>query len=428
MRARSVSEEMKVAAARALAELARRDVPKVVQQAYGEQFSFGPDYIIPKPFDPRVLHWVAPAVAKAAVDSGVAPGPYDDAAYRRRLHDLVGDSGATMRKFMRRASADPRKIVFPEGDDPRILRACAILIDENIARPIVLGDPEEIRHVIEEHDIEISLDDLEIILPKSDPSYAAYVERYWQSRQRKGVGRRDAEVYLQRRNPFGMMMVDEGRADGLVSGIAHYYADTIRPALRIIGLAPGARRTAGMYLILHRQRGLLFFGDTTVNIDTDAEVLADVAELVADAAKTYDVTPHVAMLSMSSFGSVEHSEVHKVQRAVEILRTRRPDLEVEGELHANEAVNFELQKQAYPFSRLSAAANVLVFPNLDAGNIAYKLLRELAGMTAIGPVLLGMARPVTALERDCSVDTIVLMAALTVVQAQERERRLAAAQ
>jgi malate dehydrogenase (oxaloacetate-decarboxylating)(NADP+) len=427
MRARSVSEEMKVAAARALAELARLDVPVIVQQAYGEQFSFGPDYIIPKPFDPRVLHWVAPAVAKAAVDSGVAPGPYDDEAYRQRLKALVGDSDAVMRKFVRRAVADPRKIVFPEGDDPRILRACAILIDESIARPVVLGEPEEIRHVIEEHDIEISMDDLEIVDPRTDDSYGAYVERYWKSRQRKGVGRRDAELAMRERNPFGMMMVREGRAAGVVSGIGYYYPDTIRPALQVIGLAPGVRRTAGMYLILHRQRGILFFGDTTVNIETDCDVLADVAELVADAAKTYDVTPRVAMLSMSSFGSVQHPEVRKVQRAVEILRKRRPDLEVEGELHANEAVNFEGQKQAYPFSNLTGPANVLVFPNLDAGNIAYKLLRELAGMTAIGPVLLGMARPVTVLERDCSVDTIVLMTALTVVQAQEHERRLEAA-
>ncbi len=428
MRARSVSEEMKVAAARALAELARLDVPQIVQRAYGEQFSFGPDYIIPKPFDPRVLHWVSPAVAKAAVESGVAPGPFDEDAYRERLRQLVGGSDAVMRKFVRRASSDPRRIVFPEGDDPRILRACAILVDENIARPVVLGEPEEIRHIVEDHDIELDLDQLEIIEPRADSQYAAYVDSYWQTRQRKGVGRRDAEVQLRRRNPFAMMMVDQGRADGVVSGIAHYYAETIRPALQIIGLAPGVRRTAGMYLILHPQRGILFFGDTTVNIDADAEVLADVAELVADAARTYDVNPHVALLSMSSFGSVRHPEVAKVRRAVELLRRRRPDLEVEGEMHANEAVDFELQKQAYPFSRLTGPANVLIFPNLDAGNIAYKLLRELASMTAIGPVLLGMARPVTVLERDCSVDTIVLMTALTVVQAQENERRLAAAQ
>jgi malate dehydrogenase (oxaloacetate-decarboxylating)(NADP+) len=318
--------------------------------------------------------------------------------------------------------------VFPEGDDPRILQACSILVDEKIARPIVLGETAQIRAVIEKHDIELSVDDIEIIDPATDEQYADYVQRFWSARERKGVGRRDAELAMRDRNYFGMMMVAQGRAAGVVSGMGYYYPDTIRPALQIIGLAPGVRRTAGMYLILHRQRGILFFGDTTVNIESSAEVLADVAELVADAAKTYDVQPRVALLSMSSFGSVNHPEVRKVQDAVKLLRARRPDLEVEGELHANEAVNLEAQKQSYPFSRLTGPANVLVFPNLDAGNIAYKLLRELAGLTAIGPVLLGMARPVTVLERDCSVDTVVLMTALTVVQAQERERRLAAAE
>jgi malate dehydrogenase (oxaloacetate-decarboxylating)(NADP+) len=427
VRARRINEEMKIAAARALAELARRDVPRIVQMAYGEQFSFGPDYIIPKPFDPRVLHWVAPAVARAAVESEAAPGPYDDAAYRERLRGLIGEPTAVLRKFVRRASMDPRPIVFPEGDDPRILQACSILIYEGIARPIVLGEPEVIRHVIESHEIEIDLDGLQIVDPRTDEELPKYIERYWKARQRKGVGQPDAALAMRGRNRFGMMMLADGRAEGIVSGMSYHYSDTIRPALQIIGLAPGVRRTAGMYLILHRQRGLLFFGDTTVNVDCNADALADIAELVADAARSYEVSPRVAMLSMSSFGSVDHPEAAKVRDAVALLRQRRPDISVEGEMHANVAVDYELQQQAFPFSTLDGPANVLVFPNLDAGNIAYKLLRELSGLTAVGPVLLGMARPVTVLERECDVDTVVLMTALTVVQAQEHSRRAVAA-
>jgi malate dehydrogenase (oxaloacetate-decarboxylating)(NADP+) len=222
-----------------------------------------------------------------------------------------------------------------------------------------------------------------------------------------------------------MMMVAQSRVDGVVSGIGAHYSSTIRPALQIVGLAPGVRRTAGMYVLLHHQRGLLFFGDTTVNVTTDAETLADIAELVADAARGYEVDPRIAMLSMSNFGSVRHPQATKVRDAVEILRRRRPDLAVDGEMQANVAVDADLRRANFPFSTLDGPANVLVFPNLDAGNTAYKLLRELAGMTVVGPVLLGMARPVTVLERDCDVDTTVLMTALTVVQAQDRARAAA---
>ncbi|MBK6918456.1 MAG: NADP-dependent malic enzyme [Deltaproteobacteria bacterium] len=428
VRATTISEPMKIAAAQALADLARRDVPQEVSRAYGTEFHFGPSYIIPKPFDPRVLYWVAPAVARAAVESGAATGPFDERAYVEHLRGLLGHSTAVLRKFVRRAATDPRRVVFPEADDPRILEACSILLDEKVARPVLLGSRELIEGVVRSREIDIDLGRCEIVDPATDPALADYATSLYEMRQRKGMGRRAAMKLLRDRNYFGLMMVKHGRADAVVTGLLAPYAETIRPMLQIIGLAPGIRRAAGMYLMLHRQRGILCFGDTTVNLHSDAETLADVAELVADAASTFELEPRVAMLSMSNFGSVRHAEAGKVARAVELLRSRRPDLEVEGELQGNLAVDYALQQRTFPFSRMSGPANVLVFPNLDAGNVAYKLVRELGGVTTVGPVLLGMARAVTVLERDCEVDNIVLMTALTVVEAQELDRRRIAAE
>ncbi|MBX7081743.1 MAG: NADP-dependent malic enzyme [Nannocystaceae bacterium] len=422
VRATTISEEMKIAAAHALADLARRDVPHEVSKAYGTEFHFGPNYIIPKPFDPRVLYWVAPAVAKAAIASGAATGPFDERAYVEHLRGLLGHSSAVLRKFVRRAATDPRKVVFPEAEDPRILQACSILLDEGVARPVLLGAPEAIEGVVRSREIDLDLSRCEIVDPATDPALSDYATRLYEMRQRKGMGRRAALKLMRDRNVFGMMMVKQGRADAVVSGLLAPYSETIRPALQIIGLAPGVRRAAGMYLLLHHQRGMLCFGDTTVNVDCDAEALADVAELLADAARTFELQPRVAMLSMSNFGSVRHREAAKVAHAVTLLRARRPDLEVEGELQGNLAVDYALQRRTFPFSRLSGPGNVLVFPNLDAGNLAYKLVRELGGVTTVGPLLLGMARAVTVLERDCEVDTIVLMTALTVVAAQELDR------
>jgi malate dehydrogenase (oxaloacetate-decarboxylating)(NADP+) len=418
--ATTINEDMKIAAARALAELARREVPRIVSLAYGEDFSFGPDYIIPKPFDPRVLYCVAPAVAKAAVESKVATCEFDEAAYRERLRGMLGHSSALMRKFIRQAASSPGRVVFPEGDDPRILRACSILIDEGIAKPILLGSRARLRAVIAEHEIDLDIDQIETVDPESDLRHAEYTAEFYRQRQRKGIDQKEAAHRMSDPIHFGLMMVAKGCAEGLVAGIKCHYPDVIRPALRIIGLAPNVQRTAGMYLVLHEQRGPLFFADTTINVDMDAEALADVAEMVADTAKLYDVKPRIAMLSMSNFGSVTHPEARKVARATELLRARRPELEVEGEIQANVAINYEQQRKTFPFSTLQGPANVLIFPNLDAGNTAYKLMRELGGLPAIGPVLLGMDRSVTVLERDCDVDNVVFMTALTVVEAHQR--------
>ena len=421
VRATQINEPMKIAAARALAELARKDVPQVVASAYGESFSFGPEYIIPKPFDPRVLHWVAPAVAGAAIESGVARIALDVNAYRERLRGLLGGATAVMRRFVRKAAADPRRIVFPEGEDPRILKACAILVEEHIAYPVILGREAMIRAVAAEQDIDLDWSGVDIVDPTTDVMFEEYVERFWKARNRKGVDHTLARNLMRQRTYFGMMMVAEGRAEGIVSGVNHSYPEVVRPALHVIGMQPDTRRIAGMYLMLHKG-GLQFFGDTTVNLDMNAEALADIAEMLADAARRFDVEPRVAMLSFSNFGSVHDRRAKMVASATDLLRARRPDIEVEGEMQANIAVNYDLQRKQMPATRLTGPANVLVFPNLEAGNVAYKLMRELGGVPAVGPVLLGMNRPVTALERDCTVDNVVLMSALTVVSAQQRER------
>jgi malate dehydrogenase (oxaloacetate-decarboxylating)(NADP+) len=423
VRATTINEAMKVAAARALADLARKDVPEVVARAYGEDYSFGPNYIIPKPFDPRVLQWVAPAVAAAAVETGVAQIPFDHAEYSQRMRTLLGGSTAILRRFVRMAQRDRKTLVFPEGHDPRILEACRVLVDEGIATPVLLGDPERVRANIDKYDIGLNPGDYTLINPRSDERLARYIAVFHERRKRKGVDQNLSESLMRRPNYFGAMMLESGDADGLVAGVSYSYPETIRPALQIIGLAPGARRVAGMYLMLHRS-GILFFADTTVNLDSDAESLADIAEMVADEAKqSFDTPPRVAMLSYSNFGSARGKTADMMAQAVELLAKRRPDLEVEGDMQANVAVDYALQQQTFPFTRLSGPANVLIFPNLEAGNVAYKLLRELGNVPAVGPVLLGMNKPVTVLERDSAVDAIVHMAALTVVQAQKRARQ-----
>lgn len=418
VRARVINEEMKVAAAQALADLAQRDVPQDVNRAYGTDYTFGTDYIIPKPFDPRVVQWVAPAVAEAAIETGVARLELDVKAYRERMRTLLGGATALMRKFVRRAQRDPKRIVFVEGEHPKILEACAILADEGIARPVLLGDPEVIARHIEEHELHLPTSDYEVIDPSTDPRAGTYVDQYHGARGRKGIDRTQAKLRMSEPVHFGLAMVKNGDADGVIGGLDHSYPEIIRPALEIIGLAEGVTRAAGMYLMLHKD-GVRFFGDTTVNLTVNSESQAELAEMIADAAKNrFDVEPRVAFLSYSNFGSVRSPVSDQAACAVKLLQVRRPDLEVEGEMQANVAVDYELQRRRYSFTRLTGPANVLIFPNLESGNVAYKLMRELGGVPAVGPVLLGMRRPVSVLERDCSVDSIVWMSALTVVEAQ----------
>jgi malate dehydrogenase (oxaloacetate-decarboxylating)(NADP+) len=420
VRATDINDAMKLAAARALAELAREDVPDSVLKAYGlDSLKFGRDYLIPKPFDYRVLLRVAPAVAAAAVESGVARLPLDDRdAYIRRLEHLISRRMEFMQALADRAKRDPKRIVFPEGENEKILRAAKILVDQGIAHPILLARPERIAGKLAE--LGLAEDRVTVIHHETAPRLGDYQKRLHELRRRDGVSLEEAARLLRGRNWFGTMMVATGDADGLISGVTWQYPDTIRPALQVIGTRDGgSQRVAGAYILILKDR-LFFLADTTVNIDPDAETLAEIALATADLARRFGVEPRVAMLSFSNFGSNAHPSARKVRRAVEIARKRAPELEIDGEMQADTAVLGSLLEEQYPWSELKGPANVLVFPELQSANTAYKLIWRLAGAEAIGPILLGIARPVHVLQPGVEVADVVNMATICVVDAQER--------
>ena len=416
-KATQITEEMKIAAVMALAKLAREDVPKQVRAAYGNrELSFGREYIIPKPFDKRVLTRVAPAVAKAAAESGVARAPITDwHAYQTRLEALLDPSHEVMRHIVDKARTDPKRIAFPEGDDMTILHACSILVADGIAQPVLLGNEARIRGIIAEHGI--ALDGVEIVDPATSPRTDAYAEAYFALRQRKGTMPDKARAEMHRRTSYAMMMVAMGDADGCVSGLSKSYPETIRPALQIVGVREGTRRVAGMYMVVQRNR-VVFFGDTTVNVDPSAEDLAEIAVLVSDTVRDLGIEPQVAMLSFSSFGSASYPQSQKVARATELVKAARPALAIDGEMQVEMAMDAAARAERYPFSSLTGEANVLIFPTLDSGNMAYKLMATFGGADLVGPILVGMGRPVSVLHRDADVANVVHMAAITVVRAQ----------
>jgi malate dehydrogenase (oxaloacetate-decarboxylating)(NADP+) len=418
VRATDINDAMKLAAARALAALAREDVPDSVLKAYGlDSLRFGRDYLIPKPFDYRVLLHVAPAVAQAAVDSGVARLPMGDRdAYVRRLEHLISRRMELMQELQDRAKAAPKRIVFPEGENDKIVRAAKILVDQGIAHPILLARPDEIAGKLAE--LGLGGDKVSVFHHESSPRLADYQQRLHELRRRDGVSHEEAGRMLRGRNWFATMMVAMGDADGLISGVTWQYPDTIRPALQVIGTREGVHRVAGAYILILKDR-LFFLADTTVNIEPDAETLAEIALATADLARRFGVEPRVAMLSFSNFGSNAHPAARKVRRAVEIVRERSPGLEIDGEMQADTAVMGSLLAEQYPWSELKGPANVLVFPELQSANTAYKLIWRLAGAEAIGPILLGMRQPVHVLQPGVEVTDIVNMATLCVVDAQE---------
>ena len=417
-RATEVNEAMKMAATRALALLAKEDVPESVSRLYGlASIKFGRDYLIPFPFDPRILLWVAPAVAWAAVATGVTKEFIDLDEYREQLEARLGRARGVMRGIINRAVRDPRKVVFPEGEEPKVIRAAQVIADDGIAEPILLGNPESIARIARENGIPIN--DIAIEDPATSPRREAYAEYLWRRRQRKGLSKGEAHQLLYNGNYFGSVMVAQGDADALVSGVNMHYPETIRPALQVIGVHPKAEVVSGLYMLVF-DKHVIFCGDTTVNIDPTAEQLAQIAYSAGRIVRTLGITPRIAMLSFSNFGSVRHPEAEKVARAVQLLRQRDPSFVVEGEMQADTALDEDLLRSAYPFSVLSERANVLIFPNLSAGNIAYKLLNHLGGATAIGPILVGMNRPVHVLERGADVQDIVNMAAVAVMDAQSR--------
>jgi malate dehydrogenase (oxaloacetate-decarboxylating)(NADP+) len=423
VRATGINEAMKIAAVKAIAELAKKSVPEAVNMAYNQNnIKFGKDYIIPKPMDMRLLTNVSIAVAKAAIESGVARKVISDwDAYEEELKRRLGGDDAIMRAITNKAKSDPKRVVFAEADNYKILKAAQIVKDENIAIPILLGNKKIIEKIIEENALE--LEGVEIIDSFEEPERMnKYAEALYQKRQRRGVTLFEATKLLRDRNYFGAFMVEFGEADAMISGLTKNYATTIKPALQVIGTEEGVNRVAGMYMMMTK-KGPVFFGDTTVNVDPTVEELVDLTLLLERAVSKFNIQPRVALLSYSNFGSNEGIVPEKVRKAVKILHDKHPEIMVDGEMQANFAINNAMLKDNFPFSRLiDAPANTLIFPNLESGNIAYKLLQELGEAEAVGPILLGLKKPVHIVQLGSSVREIVNMVTIAVLDVQGKEQ------
>jgi malate dehydrogenase (oxaloacetate-decarboxylating)(NADP+) len=412
---------MKIAAVKAIADLAKKPVPEAVNLAYNtKNLKFGKDYIIPKPLDFRLITAVSPAVAQAAMDSGVAKYTISDwDAYREDLKLRLGMDDALLRAISNKAKLDPKRVVFAEADNYKILKAAQIVNDDGVATPILLGDKQKILELIEAN--ELDMEGVTIIDPAEETAKTElYADYLYQKRQRKGITLYEAKKLLRDRNYFGACMVQFGEADALISGLTKNYIQTIRPALQVIGTEPGVNKVAGMYMML-TEKGPVFFGDTTVNVNPSLNELVDLTVLIDRSVKKFNIQPRIAMLSYSNFGSNEGEVPDKTREAVRLLHQNYPDILVDGDMQANFAMNPALLKDKFSFSTLNGqAANTLVFPNLASGNIAYKLIQELAGAEAIGPILLGMNKPVHILQLGSSVREIVNMVTIAVVDAQSK--------
>ncbi|MHC5066205.1 MAG: phosphate acyltransferase, partial [Planctomycetota bacterium] len=423
-RATTVNEAMMIAAVNALAELAREDVDDSVTEAYGdEKLSFGPGYIIPKPFDSRALLRVAPAVALAATLSGVARRPINDVdEYRLQLEKLLGKEREVMRYAFEQARSRPRRVVFADGENEKVLRASGQLLDEGITQPILVGREKVIRETAESLELDLPFESgrCKIFDPRDSEFTAEFEQVLFERRGRKGMTLDDARRAMRGRNWFSAMLVREGYAAGMVAGLGGNFPETLRPVLQVVGTAPDAQRVAGVHLMVIKNE-LMFFADTTLTLDPSAEELAEIACLSADLATEFGVSPRIAMLSFSNFGSVRNNRSDKVRRATEFVRRWRPDLEVEGEIHADIALVPEHCQQLYPFSKLSGRANVLIFPSLESGNVAQKVAQCTGAEAAIGPFLVGLNRPVNILAPYAGVREIVLTAAITAMQAGRQD-------
>lgn len=423
VRATTINEEMKLAAVKALAELAKEPVPEIVNVAYNENsLVYGPTYIIPKPIDARLLVTVSPAVAQAAMDSEVARKPIEDwEAYREELYKRLGTDDNLLRWVTNKAKQNPKRVVFAEAENLKVLKAAQIVKDEGIAIPILLGDEEKIRALIAANKIQLS--DVEILDPRNDNTLEKrerYGEQFFAKRHRRGYNLYEAKKVMRERPYFGCMMVDNGEADALISGLTRQYPDTIRPALQIIGTSETAKRVAGMYIMLTK-RGPMFFSDTTINFNPTEEELIDITLQTARAVEHFNIKPRIAMLSYSNFGATPSPEANLVRNVVSRIKEMHPNMVIDGEMQAGVAFNKELLKENYPFSDLvNESPNTLIFPNLAAGNIAYHLLQELGGSEAVGPILLGLRKPVHVLQLGSTVRQIVNMVAIAVVDAQSK--------
>ena len=424
VRATTINEEMKLAAVRAIAALAKEQVPDVVNEAYdAKSISFGRTQIIPKPLDPRLIYWVAPAVAKAAIDSGVAKSPIIDwKKYELQLKERLGLDNKFVRNLTAKAKRNPKKVVFAEADTYKVLKAAEMALEEGIAKPILLGREVKINEIIEEYNLDLA--NCTIIDPRSDKTInqrEKFAQILHKKRKRRGLTFYEAKKMMRERNYYASAMVETGMADVMISGITRSYKETIRPALQVIGVEEGINKIAGMYILISKD-GPIFFADTTININPTVDEIVDITLLVARTVKEYKITPRIAMLSYSNFGSNEGEDAVKMREAVTYLHKHHPDLVVDGEVQANFAVNKELVSDFFPFSALAdGKANTLIFPNLSSGNIAYKLVKEMSQFEAIGPVLLGMKRPVHVLQIGSSVREILNMITLGVIDVQNRK-------
>jgi malate dehydrogenase (oxaloacetate-decarboxylating)(NADP+) len=418
VRATEINEEMKVAAARALADLARKDVPDAVVKAYGDQpLQYGPDYILPKPVDPRVMFEVAPAVAQAAIESDAARESIDLSTYREELEARLGKSREMMRVVLNKAKTDPKRVILAEGTDEKMIRAAYQITEQGIAHPILLGDRDDIWETMDDLGLDF---EPEIVDPDTD-ELAAYAARLYELRQRKGITRREAQELIQDGNYLGSVMVEMGDADAMLTGLMHHYPSALRPPLQVIGTAEDTEYAAGVYMLTFRNR-VIFVADATVNQDPGAAELAEIGRHTGKLARRFNVEPRAALLSYSDFGSVDNPGTRKPRRAAELLRDDpEVDFPVDGEMQADTAVVEEILTGTYDFADLDEPANVLIFPNLEAGNIGYKLLQRLGGADAIGPMLVGMGEPVHVLQRGDEVKDIVNLAGVAVVDAQEQE-------
>tara|TARA_B100000497_G_scaffold126456_3_gene165389 strand:+ start:2857 stop:5127 length:2271 start_codon:yes stop_codon:yes gene_type:complete len=424
VRATTINEAMKLAAVRSIAELTKEVVPDTVNLAYGEKvITFGPEYIIPKPLDNRLISVVAPAVAKAAIESGVAQKKISDfEAYAQELNKRLGLDNKLVRRITTKAKRNPKRIVFAEAEHYKVLKAAQEVKDEGIAIPILLGREAKIRQLIEDNVLD--LDDVLILDPKSDEQRDIrnqFGEILFDKRKRKGLTLPEAQKLMRERNYFGSMMVDQGMADAFISGISRNYPSTLRPALQIIGTEEGVDKVAGMF-ILNTKKGTLFLADTTININPTDNELANIAMLTAKTVRRFNVVPRLALLSYSNFGSSMNPSVAKITRALKIVKDKEPNLVIDGEIQADFALNKDKRQQIFPFSDLTDNANTLIFPNLESGNIAYKMMQEFDDVEAIGPILIGMKRPVHILQLGCSVREIVNMVTIAVIDAQTKRK------
>ena len=421
VRATAINEEMKMAATLALAKLAKEKVPEMVLRAYGgEDFSFGKEYIIPKPFDPRVLWYVAPAVAKAAIESGVAKiKEMDWPKYEERLKERLGLSKELIRVMIHKAQKKPVKVVYPEGEEEKIIRAAHVVYNDNMAYPILIGNEKVIKSTIDKLDFDQK--EFQIVDPESSEKLTQFTEEFFKKRSRKGATLKDTQNLVKKPNYFGSMMVELGEADALISGLTTSYPTTIRPALQCVGMKEGLKVVSGLYIVFAKQ-DVYFFADTTVNVNPTAEQLAQIAISTADAAREFDIVPKIAMLSFSNFGSAPYPETLKVKQATELVKKLRPDLMIDGEMQADTAVVPEIIANEFPLSTLKGRPNILIFPDLNSGNIAYKLMARIGQASVVGPILMGMKKPIHVLQRGATVEDIINMTAIAVAEAGAKKK------